>query len=216
MPGNSLWPFLDGWVTLLRGCWWLPTRGWKGHGLNHLLKILLFLDPTTKKNKLFKRSETNNKKCKNPTSHHTQPLQSVRRWSKCHRWFNFLGYSKVINLANCMRDIDFVYIHAVKVCFYTLIMLSFWRSLYPFSSFHVWRNVKIWGVVPFWTQESFVKNIVGAETKSKARCESTWRIIPVSTPLKTNISLKSDGSPSCSPHVYTTKHSSWTHGCSQG
>ena len=32
------WPFWDGEnVTLLRGESWPPTRGWKGHGLNHLV-----------------------------------------------------------------------------------------------------------------------------------------------------------------------------------
>ena len=32
------WPFWDGEnVTFLNGCWWPPARGWKGHGLNHLV-----------------------------------------------------------------------------------------------------------------------------------------------------------------------------------
>ena len=38
-PGNSLWPFREG-ENVTRFKWWIVTsndRGWKGHGLNHLV-----------------------------------------------------------------------------------------------------------------------------------------------------------------------------------
>ena len=50
---DSSWPFWDGEnVTLLIGCWWPPSKIWKGHGLNHLvLQVVLKVGPDS-----FRRS----------------------------------------------------------------------------------------------------------------------------------------------------------------